>query len=153
MRAANMLLVFFSPSLICAQTTPWPLITDADVARESASDVPIPFNFRTNSHQLAPVIVIHTPNTTDNIQSPTDIRLSFKAAEDAVIRAETFRLKYGALGIDVTDRIVSRFKPTAAGLSIEKAELPPGNHIFVMSIEDTKDRKGFKRFSVRVLKP
>ena len=81
------------------------------------------------------------------------IKISFRASAGARVRPETFRVKYGALGLDVTDRIVSRFPPNESGLNVADAELPTGNHVFVLSIADTLGRTGLRRLAVRVITP
>jgi hypothetical protein len=144
-------IVFILLSTANAKELPWALVFDEEMARYSGDGLVPELGTRTLPDPSAPKIAVIVPDTSTTISSPTDIRLTFQPVNGAKILPETFRVKYGALGFDVTERIVSRFRPTESGLSVSSAQLPVGRHVFVMSIQDSRGLVGSKRLALTVL--
>lgn len=143
--------------LVCCQISAaaessWSLISVEEMSKYAGDESSVSLSIRAVPDPAAPEIIVHSPDASRDLTSPTDIKVSFRASAGARVRPETFRVKYGALGLDVTDRIVSRFPPNESGLNVANAELPTGNHVFVLSISDSLGRISVRRLAVKVIK-
>ena len=92
----------------------------------------------------APRIEVASPNLSGPLASPTPIQLNFEAAAPAAVKPETFRVLYGAFGIDITQRLLGAAKLNAQGISVQEASLPSGRHKLQLSVEDSLGRKGVR---------
>lgn len=98
----------------------------------------------------APVIELQTPKLQDTLKAPFAIHLVFKAAEDAEVVPDSFKVLYGFLKLDITERITQHAKPTKDGLSVEQANIPAGSHKLLLQIRDSKNRQAEKTMSFNV---
>jgi hypothetical protein len=92
----------------------------------------------------APQIEIVLPRLDGPVVSPTAIQLTFVPAASSSVRPETFKVLYGRLRIDITQRLVNAAKITAEGISVKEASLPKGTHRLLLSIEDQQGRQGIR---------
>jgi hypothetical protein len=92
----------------------------------------------------APQIEIVFPRLDGPVASPTAIQLTFVPAASSSVRPETFKVLYGRLRIDITQRLVNAAKITAEGISVKEASLPKGTHRLLLSIEDQQGRQGIR---------
>ncbi len=90
----------------------------------------------------APQIELLRPQLGSAINSPTAIDIRFKAAPGSQIRPESFRILYGRLRLDITERVVQNTAVSREGVSVAQASLPRGQHRLLLSIEDTQNRTG-----------
>jgi hypothetical protein len=142
------LIVGVSPAI--AVEPSWQLISPEEMEKYTDIEDGGELNVRSVPDALAPEIIVQYPDSTKTIASPTDIRLVFRAADGSKVLPQTFRVKYGALGFDVTERIISRYRPTSSGLSVERAGLPAGKHLLTLTIQDDAGRVAIKRLSMSV---
>lgn len=99
----------------------------------------------------APKIEVLRPQRTDApLPTPMRIELAFVPAPDAVIVPPSFRAYYGALKLDITDRLLREGGLSAQGLTVERAAMPPGSHRLVLQVADSQGRVGTRdlRFAV-----
>ena len=121
------------------------LVTEEEAAQSRAAPTqlvarsPLPAN--------APVIKLLAPDTATTITSPTRIELRFEPAPQASIRPETFRVFYGALKLDITNRLMANSKVSAQGLDVSEAHLPKGSHRLVLEVQDPAGRIGARLVS------
>lgn len=99
---------------------------------------------KTASVPGAPRIEILQPQIDGPVASPTSIQLSFVPSSNSSVRPATFKVLYGRLRIDITQRLVSTTPITAEGLSVKEVSLPKGSHRLLLSIEDSLGRQGTK---------
>jgi hypothetical protein len=92
----------------------------------------------------APQIEVVHPKLDAPVASPTPIQLMFVPAAASTVRPETFKVLYGRLRIDITQRLVSAAKVTAEGIHVKEASLPKGSHRLLLSVEDLQGRQGTK---------
>jgi hypothetical protein len=145
------LLLLFVLSLRETRAAPgWLLITPEEMKAYSDKVDEDSLSFRSMPIPSAPKIIVQIPDLTRTVRSPTDINLIFRAASGAKIKPETFQVRYGAFGFDVTDRILSRYRPDETGLIVKDAGLPPGRHLLTMTIADNMGRKGSERLEIRI---
>lgn len=133
-----------------AAAQPLLLVTADEVARDAAA-APV-FTPRAAPVPDAPRIRVIAPALAGApIGNPIRIDLAFVAAPDAEIDPASFRIQYGALRLDVTDRLLARVRVLKTGLQVDQVAVPPGNHRLLLRIADTKGRQGEAdlRFSVQ----
>lgn len=98
----------------------------------------------------APHIEIVHPRLDMAIASPTAIQLLFVPTGSSTVRPETFKVFYGRLRIDITQRLMNAAKVTPEGISVKEASLPKGSHRLLLSIEDIQGRQGFKTLDLDI---
>lgn len=125
------------------------LVTEAEAAASRAAPEP-------PAPKLAPVpdaprIDVLAPDLEAPVPSPTRIQIRFEPKPPAAIRPESFRVRYGALRLDITGRITSASKVTAEGIDVAEAVLPKGAHKLLVEIQDSLGRVGERQlqFTVR----
>ena len=124
-----------------AAAQPLVLLTEEEVAREAAATTTI--TPRAAPSPGAPTIRVVAPTLgPEPLGNPIRIDLVFAAAPDAEIDPRSFRVQYGSLRIDLTDRIVARVTVDKTGLRVDNVVVPRGNHRLLLHIADTKARVG-----------
>ncbi len=114
------------------------LVTEQEAAASRAA--PEPMVARTVPAPDAPRINLLAPSLTAAVASPTRIQVQFQAAAPAAIKPESFRVRYGALRLDITSRITGSAKVTADGIDVAGAALPKGSHRLLIEIQDSAGR-------------
>jgi hypothetical protein len=91
---------------------------------------------------VAPVIDIlkPQPNADLKVKAPFAIEVQFKSQPDAGIVPSSFRVFYGALKIDITNRITKYVKVSEQGFNLENAQIPVGKHRLTLQVQDDKQR-------------
>lgn len=131
------------------QAPAWTLFTDDEIRKESraahprASTAPAP-------QPGAPVIDIVEPDAKKPIKSPFGIRIRFRPGSGASIDPASFRVKYGWLNLDITERLIGHAKVDASGVAADDAEIPAGEYSITLQIADTLGRIGTRTFGFRV---
>jgi hypothetical protein len=90
----------------------------------------------------APIIELRSPTLGLPLTMPVRIEIKFNAVSPATIKPETFRVRYGALRLDITDRLRGAGKVLSSGIEVERAILPTGSHRLFVEIRDSLDRLG-----------
>jgi hypothetical protein len=84
------------------------------------------------------------------VKAPFAIAVVFKGQSDAAIDPATFKVMYGALKLDITNRITKFVKVTPTGFSLENAQIPVGKHRLTMQVQDEKQRVAERELRVEV---
>jgi hypothetical protein len=116
------------------------LVTEAEAAAARAA--PEPLAIRAGPVPDAPRINLLAPDLAGPISSPTRIQLKFEPTPPAAIRPESFRVRYGALRLDITARITAVSKVAPEGIDVAEAALPKGSHRLFLEIQDSLGRTG-----------
>jgi hypothetical protein len=74
----------------------------------------------------------------------------FVPAAASKVRPETFKVLYGRLRIDITQRLVNEARITAEGVTVKEASLPKGTHRLVLSVQDVQGREGSKSLDFEI---
>lgn len=125
------------------------LISAQEVAQDRAA--PAPLAMRAVPHPMAPRIELLAPVTGRPLVSPMDIRLRWAAVSGANIDTASVRVKYGRLGIDVTERVLGAAKVTGEGIDAPGARLPTGEHRLAVEVADDHQRVARREFVVEVV--
>ena len=127
------LLLVALPSLAAG---PLVLIT-ADEARLPAGEVQ-----KSRGITRGPTLELISPKTdARGVKSPLDFKVRFVAHGGASIDAESVQLLYvKSPSVDLSERIAAYVGED--GISVSKAALPPGEHVMVVSVQDSSGRRG-----------
>ena len=132
------------------QAAAWTLVTNEEIDKESraahprAAIAPTP-------RRGAPGIDVVEPDATKPIKSPFSIHIRFRPEAGASIVPKSFRVKYGWLNLDITERLVGQAKVDASGVSADDAEIPPGDYKITLEITDNLGRIGTRTFEFRIV--
>ena len=134
---------------------PFDLVTPAEAQRDAAA----PRQARSRAMPpatpatpaRAPTLEVIAPQGEDNpLSSPLRIEVAFKAPPDARIVPSTFRLLYGVLKIDLTDRLQKYATIRESGVVVDQARVPDGTHRLIVRVADDKGRFGEQELLIRV---
>lgn len=139
------------PSLAAAFNLVTPTEAQASAAYDEVHP-PAPFVAR-SIDPLGPRIDIVSPDLAAALQSPMAILVKFQAAAGAEILPASFRARYGAFRIDITDRLLKATKVTKEGIHVERAELPSGSHRLFLTVEDNAQRTAEREIRFTVQQP
>lgn len=109
---------------------------------QASAQAPQPPDTRSVPEQGAPRVSLLVPDISETVRRPTRIQVRFEAIAPAAIKPDTFRVLYGALRLDITDRVTSASQVTAQGIDVAEASLPAGSHRLLLEIQDTQGRTG-----------
>ncbi len=84
------------------------------------------------------------------VKAPFAIVVQFKGQADSPIDPSTFKVMYGALKIDITNRITKFVKVTKDGFSLDNAQIPVGKHRLTLQVVDEKQRLAERELRVEV---
>lgn len=125
------------------------LISDAEWQQEQAT--PEPPRPKFSPTPGAPRLELLQPKPgPETLASPFDIQLRWNAEGEARIEPQTLRIRYGWMGLDITQRVLAQAEVTSEGLRIRKAALPSGEHKLAVEIADSLQRVGRRQFEVKV---
>jgi hypothetical protein len=129
-----------NPVKNAAPTLKW-LVTPSDAlsyqGEEGYAQLPM-----LSAKSVTPLIEVLKPelNAELKVKAPFTITVHFKGQPDAAIVPSTFKILYGALKFDITNRITKFVTITNEGFSIENAQIPVGKHKLILQVEDEKHR-------------
>ena len=127
---------------------PWALVTP-DEARLDRAAPPVA-RPRALPEPGAPDIVVDQPDGGRPLHAPLTFRVRFNPAAGAMIDLASFRASYGALGLDITSRLLQHARLSGQVLAAENVDIPSGTHTDTLSIADTAGRTGSRTFRFMV---
>lgn len=137
--------VLMLPRLVCAQV----LITEIEYKIYGGMLEPLS---STVTDLGSPEILIVQPEIEKVLISPISIQLMVIPSDSANIHWESFKLTYGSLRFDITDRFLKLAKKTQSGYKLDGLDIPEGDHRLQLSIRDSKNRWGAREFVLHVSK-
>lgn len=102
--------------------------------------------------QPHPVINVLSPTFAEDgkVSTPFPIQVRFVSTSDAKIIPGTFKVFYGALKFDITDRLLNSIKISSDGFDLKDADIPKGKHRMILQIKDEKNRVAEKDLRISV---
>jgi hypothetical protein len=131
---------------------PFDLVTESEAKVDAAA----PRAPRTRSVKVtpppgSPAIQVLAPSLSGGaIGSPLRIAVTFKAVPGARILPGTFRVMYGVLKIDLTERVSKYATVNEEGAVIDQAKVPSGQHRLLLRVADDKGNLGEQELLFRV---
>lgn len=132
----------------CAHVLAFDLVSAQEMHASLAAGEPL--TAKTRPVAGAPEIEVVHPKLDAPVASPTPIQLIFVPAAASKVRPETFKVLYGRLRIDITQRLVNEARITAEGVTVKEASLPKGTHRLVLSVQDVQGREGSKSLDFEI---
>lgn len=137
------------PLLLAARpAAAWDLVSMEEA--QASARIGLPPVARSLGAGPGPRIEVLSPSETAPLRPPLTIRLRFSPASGARVDPGSFRALYGALRLDVTERIRRHARIDGAGLVAEDVALPAGQHRIILSVADEEGRRGERDFRLRV---
>lgn len=136
-----------------AQATGFELVTGAEAQQAAMAEQTMPQPVRTRSLPKpgAPAIEVVSPSAPGTpVAAPLRIEVAFKPAQGAKIVPSSFRVLYGLLKIDLTDRLRPHAKVTESGVVVEGAKVPDGQHRMFLQVADDKGNTTEQELRFRV---
>ena len=84
------------------------------------------------------------------VSAPVRIELAFKPAPGTRIVPSSFRVLYGVLKIDLTDRLKKHATVTEEGVVVDRAQVPAGLHRLFMQVADDQGNLAEQELRLRV---
>lgn len=130
------------------------LVTAAEaqqaVLAEGAAPADVKPRTRGLPNPALPSIRIVTPSDTGAVPAPLRIELAFSPAPGARIVPSTFRILYGLLKIDLTERLRKHATVSESGVVVEGARMPDGQHRLLLQVADDQGNLGERELRLRV---
>ena len=84
------------------------------------------------------------------VSAPVRIELAFRPAPGTRIVPSTFRVLYGVLKIDLTDRLKKHATVTEEGVVVDRAQVPAGLHRLFMQVTDDQGNLAEQELRLRI---
>ncbi len=84
------------------------------------------------------------------VAAPLRIELAFKPAPGTRIVPATFRVLYGLLKIDLTERLRKHATVSEEGVVVEQAQVPEGQHRLILQVADDQGNTAERELRIRV---
>lgn len=98
-----------------------------------------------------PAIQVVTPQgAATPMNAPVRIEVAFKPAPGTRIVPSTFRVLYGLLKIDLTDRLRKHATVTERGVVVDQAQVPAGQHRLILQVADDQGNLAEQELRLRV---
>lgn len=131
------------------------LVTPDDMRQEAQAAAQRRPEVRTRSLPVSrpgqPVIEVLAPTAADDaVTAPVRIELAFKPAPGARIVPATFRVLYGLLKLDLTERLRKHATVTEQGVVVDRAQVPAGQHRLILQVADDQGNTAEQELRLRV---
>jgi hypothetical protein len=131
------------------------LITAAEAQQEADAEASSPPPVRTRGLPVTrpgqPAIQVVSPQAAGtSVNAPVRIEVAFKPAPGTRIVPSTFRVLYGLLKIDLTDRLKKHSTVTETGVVVDQAQVPAGQHRLILQVADDQGNTAEQELRIRV---
>ena len=100
---------------------------------------------------MAPRIVVISPKLDNPTHPPLDVRVEAHTLANLGVNRASLKVRYGFFKVDVTDRLVKYGAWQGDAFVVTGADVPPGKHVFYVSIADSAGHEGQATMNVTVL--
>ena len=137
------------------QTASFELITTAEAQQTAKAERDAPPEIRPRQvpgpKGNVPGIKVLAPSTsTAALAAPLRIEVAFTPTPGTRIVPSTFRVLYGLLKIDLTDRLRRHATVTESGVVIDRAVVPEGQHRLILQVADDQGNTAEQELRIRV---
>lgn len=133
------------------------LITPAEAQREREARAKDDSEFRTRSMtrpgasgKPGVAIRVVAPSTQGPVSAPLRIELAFDAPAGIKVVPATFRVLYGVMKLDLTERLRRFATITETGVVVANAAVPDGMHRLFLSVADDQGNVAEQELRIRV---
>jgi hypothetical protein len=137
---------------------PFALVSTAEAQQAARAEAEAPAEIRPRSvpgpRGLVPSIRVISPAVGSRpgtaVPAPLRIELAFQPAAGTHIVPSSFRVLYGLLKIDLTERLRKHATVTEAGVLVEGAQMPDGQHRLLLQVADDQGNTAERELLFRV---
>lgn len=134
---------------------PFDLVTAAEAQQAARAEPTAPAENKPRTRGLPraalPAIRVVAPaDPAAAVPAPLRIELAFSPAPGARIVPSSFRILYGLLKIDLTERLRKHATIDESGVVVEGARVPEGQHRLLMQVADDQGNVGEQELRLRV---
>lgn len=136
-----------------AEAAGFDLVTSGEAAQAAQAEKTMTAPVRTRSlpRPDAPAIKVLSPSAPGTpVAAPLRIEVAFQPAQGAKIVPSSFRVLYGLLKIDLTDRLRQHATVTESGVVVNGAKVPDGQHRMFIQVADDKGNTAEQELRFRV---
>lgn len=131
------------------------LITAAEAQQAATAERDAPPEIRSRSMPVpkgnVPGIRVLSPTSgTAPVAAPLRIELAFTPTPGSRIVPSSFRVLYGLLKIDLTDRLRKHATVTESGVVVDRAVVPDGQHRLILQVADDQGNTAEQELRIRV---
>ena len=134
------------------------LISAAEAQQEATAEANAPDEIRPRQvpgpKGLVPAIRIVSPTAPTApggaVAAPLRIEVAFSPAPGTRIVPSSFRVLYGLLKIDLTERLHKHATVSEAGVVVEHAQVPDGQHRLILQVADDQGNTAEQELRLRV---
>jgi hypothetical protein len=131
------------------------LITASEAQDAALAEATAPPQVRTRAAPIPkpnqPAIQVVTPQAPGTaVAAPVRIEVAFKPAPGARIVPSSFRVLYGLLKIDLTERLRKHATVNENGVVVEQAQVPDGQHRLILQVADDQGNIAEQELRLRV---
>lgn len=131
------------------------LITPAEAQQAARAEADAPGIITPRQVQVpkpgAPGIRVVTPVAAGTpVPAPLRIEVAFTPTPGTRIVPASFRVLYGLLKIDLTERLRSHATITEQGVVVDRANVPDGQHRLILQVADDKGNTAEQELRIRV---
>jgi hypothetical protein len=123
------------------------LISEQEAALPAAADTKLTLRGVTRG----PKVQVISPAQEAAVKSPFNLKLKFESFGGAKIDPASVKATYlKSPSVDLTQRMQKFIKDS--GIEMERAEVPPGEHVIAVQLKDTEGRAASMNFKINVAK-
>ena len=132
------------------------LISASEAQREAAAEAAAPAELITPRAAPVPrgdattIRVVSSNTAASGVAAPVRIEVAFTPAPGARIVPSSFRVLYGLLKIDLTDRMKKNATVTETGVVVDNAQVPDGQHRLILQVADDQGNIAEQELRIRV---
>lgn len=131
------------------------LITAAEARQTAKAELEAPPEIRPRQavgpKANAPGIRVISPTTAGTtVAAPLRIEVAFTPTPGTRIVPSSFRVLYGLLKIDLTDRLRRHATVTESGVVVDRAVVPDGQHRLILQVADDQGNTAEQELRIRV---
>ena len=139
--------VFLSGISAACPATAQMLISEQEAALPAAADTKLTLRGVTRG----PKVQVISPAQEASVKSPFNLKLKFESFGGAKIDPASVKATYlKSPSVDLTQRMQKFIKDS--GIDMEKAEVPPGEHVIAVQLKDTEGRAASVNLKINVAK-
>lgn len=149
------LVLLYSGAATAQASGGFELITAAEAQQTAKAELEAPPEIRTRQILVpktnVPGIRVISPSAAGTaVAAPLRIELAFTPMPGTRIVPSTFRVLYGLLKIDLTDRLRQHATVSETGVVVDRAVVPDGQHRLILQVADDLGNTAEQELRIRV---
>jgi hypothetical protein len=146
----NLLTVFFLSLVYVSYSHAGELITEEEALASREAVLMVDVALASEDANSPAIEIVSPDNLSIPIKNPFLMEITFIPKTGNSVDLNTFRAFYGALKIDITERLMKQAIRTATGLKLHNVNVPSGTHNITLTVKDKNMHTVEKQIKFRV---